>query len=207
MGETMPENWSNLLLVRKNGAATELPNPPGERSDLARYPLPTSDLLAQLLHEHQIGFVNRALQAGYRCRELVATNSLEDAALQGLAAPLVRYLLFVDEAPLIPGMVGDSPFAADFVAAGKRDSAGRSLRDLERQTRLLRYRCSYMIYSPVFSGLPGPLRQRVLREVLAELDGKNADSRLDIAERTAVRQILIETLPEFASIAALKREN
>src|SRR6185503_11759080 len=104
-GEAMPPNWSNQLLIRKNGEAKELPNPPGERCDLTRYLLPTSDLLAQLLHEHQVGFVNRALQAGYRYRELAAEGAADDAALSELSASLLRYLRFVDEAPLIPEML------------------------------------------------------------------------------------------------------
>jgi hypothetical protein len=201
-GEAMPQNWSNLLLLRKNGEVKELPNPPGERCDLTRYPLPTSDLLAQLVHEHQIGFVNRALQAGYRYRELAAAVSADEAAIAELAAPLSRYLLFADEVPLAPGMLGDSPFAADFVGAGKRDSGGRSLRDLDGQTRLLRHRCSYMIYSPAFGGLPTPLRQRVLRGLDSALNDAKAESHLPAAERVAVRQILVETLPEFAEVAA-----
>jgi hypothetical protein len=198
MSDSMPQNWSNLLIVRKNGEAKEVPNPPGERCDLTRYLLPTSDLLAQLLHEHQIGFVNRALQAGYRCRELLAADSLDEPALTELAAPLVRYLLFTEEAPWTRGMVGDSPFAADFTAAGKRDSAGRSLRDLDGQTRLLRYRCSYMLYSNAFTGLPDPLRKHVLRKLASELE--NDDSPLPASERDAVRQILAETLPEFVAM-------
>jgi hypothetical protein len=199
-GEAMPPNWSNQLLVRMNGEAKELPNPPGERCDLSRYLLPTSDLLAQLLHEHQVGFVNRALQAGYRYRDLAASELLTEDMVGDLSAPLVRYLLFTDEAPLVPGMIGDSPLAADFVAAGKRDSAGRSLRDLDGQTRLLKYPCSYMVYSPTFSGLPTPLRQRVLRDVAAALIDMNSEIRLPSSERIAVRQILTETLPEFAEI-------
>ena len=79
-GEAMPHNWSNQLLVRKNGEAKELPNPPGERCDLSRYLLPTSDLFAQLLHEHQVGFVNRRCMAGYRYRELSAAEQLSDTS-------------------------------------------------------------------------------------------------------------------------------
>jgi hypothetical protein len=199
-GEAMPHNWSNQLLVRKNGEAKELPNPPGERCDLSRYLVPTSDLLAQLLHEHQVGFVNRALQAGYRYRDLLAAGSLNETALADLSSPLVRYLLFVDEAPLVPGMVGESPFVADFTTSGKRDSTGRSLRDLDGQTRLLKYRCSYMVYSPTFTGLPGPLRQRVLRDLASSLGDMNGESHLPGAERLAVRQILTETGPEFAVV-------
>jgi len=201
-GEAMPHNWSNQLLIRKNGEAKELPNPPGERCDLSRYLLSTSDLLAQLLHEHQVGFVNRALQAGYRYREHAAVEPLNEESLADLSAPLVRYLLFADEVPLVPGMIGDSPFAAEFTAAGKRDSTGHSLRDLDGQARLLKYRCSYMVYSPAFAGLPTSLRQRVLQDLASSLSGMNADFNLPPAERLAVRQILTETLPEFASLTA-----
>jgi hypothetical protein len=199
-GPAMPHNWSNQLLVRKNGEANEVPNPPGERCDLSRYPLSTSDLLAQLLHEHQIGFANRAMQASYRCRELSAEGTVDEAALTELSEPLVRYLLFAEEAPLMPGMVGESPLAADFIAVAKRDSAGHSLRDLDGKTRLLRHRCSYMIYSPAFTGLPTPLRQRVLRDLAAALDGNTAGSHLPSDERLSIRQILTETLPEFATL-------
>jgi len=202
LGPSMPHHWGNQLLIRKNGEASEVPNPPGERCDLSRYPLPTSDLLAQLIHEHQVGFVNRALQAGYRWRELEAENAATDAAAGELAAPFLRYLLFADEATITPGMVGDSPFVPDFAAAGKRDSAGRSLRDLDGQTRLLRYRCSHMIYSAAFTGLPTPLRLRVLRDLGAALEGGLGGEHMPAAERADVRQILKETLPEFALAVA-----
>jgi hypothetical protein len=198
-GEAMPPNWSNQLLLRKNGEAQELPNPPGQRCDLSRYLLPTSDFLAQLLHEHQVGFVNRALQASYRYREISSTEPLTETVLADLAGPIVRYLLFADEAPLVPGMVGDSPLAEDFTLVAKRDSVGRSLRDLDGQTRLLKYRCSYMIYSPAFTGLPAPLRQRVLRDLAFAVSDSSVDSLLPAPERHAIRQILTETLPEFAS--------
>jgi hypothetical protein len=201
-GAAMPEHWGNMLIARKNGEAKELPNPPGERFSLSRYPLETSDLLAQLLHEHQAGFVNRALRAGYRWRELSAADSANDEALKELSQPLVRYLLFADESPLVPGMLGESPFAVDFAAAARRDSGGRSLRDLEGKTRLLQHRCSYMIYSPAFTGLPTPLRERVLADLKAALAGGEAGLHLPPDERVAIRKILSETLPDFAAIAA-----
>ena len=200
-GPALTKHWGNMLIQRKNGEAKELPNPPGERFDLSRYPLPTSDLLAQLLHEHQAGFVNRALQAGYRYRELAAAGDVGDEALAELSQPLVHYLLFADEAPLSPGMVGESPLAADFAAPAKRDSAGRSLRDLDGKTRLLRYRCSYMIYSPAFTGLAEPLRLRVLSDLAAELTGSAEGSHLPAEERAALHQILTETLPDYSKVA------
>jgi hypothetical protein len=130
---------------------------------------------------------------------------LDDGALAELAAPLVNYVLFADESPVAPGMIGEGPFAADFAVDAKRDSAGRSLRDIDGQTRLLRFRCSYMIYSPAFSGLPKPLRQRTLRDLAAQLDAANSASHRSAEERSTVSKILTETLPEFAEIASARR--
>ena len=62
----------------------------------------------------------------------------------------------------------------------------RSLRDLDLQTRLFKYRCSYMIYSPAFKALPDGARKAVdarMRQVLT--------SRKDVA----VLEILADTLP------------
>ena len=55
-----------------------------------------------------------------------------------------------------------------------------------------------MIYSPTFTGLPAALRQRTLRDLASSLIDTNAESPLPATERVAVRQILAETLPEFA---------
>ena len=50
------------------------------------------------------------------------------------------------------GRVGN--FAEAFSARGPNDSKGRSLRRLDLRTRLFRYPCSYLIYSPQFERLP-----------------------------------------------------
>jgi len=200
-GPALTKHWGNLLIERKNGEAKELPNPPGERFDLSRYPVPTSDLLAQLLHEHQAGFINRALRAGYRYRELAAAGDVGGETIAELSQPIVDYLLFKDEASLTPGMIGESPLAADLRLSAKRDASGRSLRDLDGKTRLLRYRCSYMIYSPTFTGLPDPVRQRVLIDLAAKLQEPADESHLPAEERAALHAILTETLPEYAELA------
>jgi hypothetical protein len=58
-----------------------------------------------------------------------------------------------------------------------------------------------MVDSPAFTGLPTPLRQRVLRDVTLSLSDASAESPLPSAERLAVREILTETVPEFANLA------
>ena len=74
-------------------------------------------------------------------------------------------LLFVGEPPLTAPVAGTSTFAADFAQRGPTDSQGRSLRQLDLQTRLLRYPCSYLIYSESFDALPPAVRDRVLRRL------------------------------------------
>ena len=200
-GPAFPHHWGNLLIERRAGTAVEVPNPPGTRFDFARYPVATSDALAHLLHEHQVGFINRATLAAYRWRTFSFAGPVTPAQLDALAAPLVRYLLFADEVPLPgPGALAPTAFAADFVRSARRDPAGRSLRDLDGETRLLRHRCSYMIHSASFTGLPAPLRRHVLARLDAALApfGPAEFAYLPPAERSAIREILRATLPDWA---------
>jgi hypothetical protein len=54
-----------------------------------------------------------------------------------------------------------------------------------------------MIYSPAFSGLPEPLKKRVLAQLGRALSGSEPEfSYLDGEERSVVQAILHETLPE-----------
>jgi hypothetical protein len=64
-----------------------------------------------------------------------------------------------------------STFTKTFPNRGPRDSDGRSLRDFDLQSRLFRYRLSYMIYSDVFDGLPARLQERVYQRLHDVLTG------------------------------------
>jgi hypothetical protein len=208
-GPGFPRNWSNLTITRRDGEAFEVPNPPGTYFDLHRYPLPTSDVLPQLLHEHQIGFVNRALQAAYSAREALASTETTPAAtadrLVELARPLVRYLLFADEVPLVPGSVlGDPEFKEAFAQKRQPASDGAALRDLDLSTRLLRYRCSYMIYSPVFTGLPEPLKAEVHRQLATALSTPGPEfAYLPAEERTELPRFW-RSLPAYRQVRETK---
>jgi len=112
-------------------------------------------------------------------------------------------MLFVDEAPL-PGRVeGSSNFAETFQAAGPSDARGRSLRDLQLDTRLMRYPLSYMIYSGAFDGLPPDARQLAyqrLREVLGGTDTREHYAHLTPELRRDIVEILESTKPAFAHL-------
>jgi hypothetical protein len=136
----------------------------------------------------------------------VAASGSADGAtrVREAAHALVDYLLFVDEAPLT-GVRGSSTFAEQFSARGPRDGQGRSLRQLDLQRRLLRYPCSYMIYSPAFDALPPPARDAVYARLWEVLSGGERGARyrgLSPADRRAIVEILRDTrdgLPEFFS--------
>ncbi len=84
-----------------------------------------------------------------------------------------------------------SGFAEKFEARGPRDSQGRSLRDLDLNTRLLRYPCSYMIYGDAFDALPATAKSAIYGRMLDVL------AHRDAADRAAILQILRETKKDF----------
>jgi hypothetical protein len=109
-----------------------------------------------------------------------------------MAREVVDYMLFANEAPL--GIKSKSAFARSFESRGQRDSKNRSLRDLDLNRRLLRYPCSYMIYAPVFDALPDISRAAIYAGLWKVLSGEEP-SRLTLADRTAIVEILQETKP------------
>jgi hypothetical protein len=183
---------------------TKFPLEPGTRFDYARYPVASSDVLPQLLHEHQIGFVNRAVAATYHTRALLANGPLDDAGITDLntqAREFTRYMLFADEVPLPQGgVVGEAAFKTDFLRTRRANAQGASLKDFDLQTRLFRYRCSYMIYGSAFAGLPPEFKQRVYRRIGEALDVAHPDAEyayLSSAEKQAIRGILRATLSDL----------
>ena len=139
-----------------------------------------------------------AVQAAYRARSLehkyAGQVEAAHSELDLLAHGLVRYLLFADEIPLPSGGVaGDPAFKAEFLAARHVAPVGGSLRDLDLRTRLFRYRCSYMIDSPSFIGLPTVLKTRVEQALARALDEDRPDhdfAYLPAEEKRAIRTIL-----------------
>lgn len=199
-------HWGNLIGRYVSGEISRIPNPPGKKFSWAKYPVETSDILAHLLHEHQAGFVNRVVEAGYRARTALFLSNgkltaSQAAELDGQARIIVRYLLFADEAPLPAGGVeADAAYKTDFLAGRRATPEGGSLKDLDLSTRLFKHRCSYMIYSPVFAGLPAVLKSRLYERLHAALQEENADkdfAYLPVAERKAIRKILQTTLQDW----------
>ncbi|HEV2293716.1 MAG TPA: hypothetical protein VGR35_07660 [Tepidisphaeraceae bacterium] len=195
----------------------------GELSDLSshidtsKYLTPHSDPVALMLMEHQVEAHNRlayAAQATLRALhdEKVINDALGETRAPGThndstmsrirngCEPLVEYLLFCEEAALTAPITGTSDFAKEFPRRGTRDAKGRSLRDLDLKTRLLRYPLSYLIYSPTFDGLPELAKQRVYQRLWAVLSGADTSKQfahLSPEDRRAIVEILRETKPDL----------
>jgi hypothetical protein len=199
-------HWGNIIGQFNNGALQKNPVPPGSRFDFGNYLVPTSDILPQLVHEHQAGFVNRVAEAGYRARTHLFTDrgglTPEHAAeLDEQARIVTRYLLFADEAKLpVGGLHGDPLFQASFALTRRPAKNGASLKDFDLRTRLFKHRCSYMIYTPLFRALPGELKNRIYTRLRAALDVERPDkdhAHLPADEKQAIRAILKETLTDL----------
>jgi len=208
------QHWGNIVMEYDASGRHERHVHPGELFDFNHYLAPTSDILPHLLHEHQVGFVNRALHASYAFREWRTTGMADngklpaeetECVLEALATPLVDYLLFADEVPLPSGgILGDPLFKAAFLTNKRLSQDGHSLKDLNLEHRLFQNRCSYMIYSVAFTGLPTALKERVylqLQRALAD-DPPTRFSYLPQDERRRIRRILSETISEFGASAA-----
>jgi hypothetical protein len=167
------------------------------RFDMTGYLSPHSDIVALLVLEHQAQMLNLITRIGWeeRAGAAEAGRSLDQAAAQ-----LVDYLLFVDEAPLPGPVAGTSSFAAGFGASARRDSRGRSLRDLDLRRRLLKYPCSYLIYSEPFDGMPAAAKVAVYARLWEVLSGRERGERysvLSATDRRAILEILRETKPDL----------
>ena len=167
------------------------------RFDTKPYLSPASDIVALMVLGHQSHVLNLIAVATYKIQD--APKGDVSGLVKELAEPVVRAMLFSGEAALTDPVAGTSGFADDFMKQGPRDRLGRSLRDLDLKTRLLRYPLSYVIYSESFDEMPAVLKEyiyRRLREVLSGADKSSAYAHLSPADREAILAILKDTKPE-----------
>ena len=182
--------------------------------EVKRYLTPHSDIVAHLVLGHQTQMHNYIALASIETRKALAyrkemlrlfgetSEDLEASVrrrIEGPSEKLLRHLLFVDEAPLRGAVRGTTSFAEDFQKTGLRDEQGRSLRDLDLDRRLFRYPCSFLIYSEGFRALPETVREYVfarLDEILSGRDQSRDFALLSDEDRRAIREILMETLPQ-----------
>jgi hypothetical protein len=192
------ERWGGWFVTGKPGAMRHMGNVPVEtplarrparppmlpsldgRIDLAAYPSASSDIAALMVLAHQTRVMNLITWLGWESR--VGRD------VHAIARDLGDALTFSDEAPISGKIEGSSGFVPRFATPGPRDHLGRSLREFDLQRRMMRYPCSYMIYSPAFDALPPTAKGHVYErmwEKLSKPDGR------------AVVEILRETKPNL----------
>lgn len=197
--EVVPsEDKTDQLHAGRGTGVTDLAG----RFPVDRYLSPHSDVVAHMVLTHQvrmhnaIAFAAREARNSLAYRDSAAERFGEPSAaslasikrrIERPAEKLVTELLFLDEAPLAGPIIGTSDFAKEFEARGLQDDSGRSLRALDLRGRLLKYPCSWLIYSDSFDGLPEQTKSYVYRRLDELLSGDSGQ---------AIREILIATKPE-----------
>jgi hypothetical protein len=170
-----------------------------EAIDSSAYLTPHSDVVALMVLNHQTHMTNLFIRLGWQARIVAHGGPKREVTPQELgetAREVADYMLFADEAPLPSAIRGASSFAQDFAAKGPRDTKGRSLRELDLTRRLMRYPCSYMIYSDAFEALPQAARVPVYERMWEVLSGSAKDwnySTLSADDRRAIIEILRAT--------------
>lgn len=193
---------------------------PEKAFDASAYLSPGSDQVALLVLAHQTQAHNLITLTNYKTRIALhalgkdadsaappTLESLPEATREEIKRPaeqLLRYILFVNEAPLggLDGrrVIAASAFAREFARQGVRDSKKRSLRDFDLSTRIFRYPLSYLIYSSAFDALPEPAKGYVFHRLLQVLTGEDQSpdfSGLSPQDRQAILSILLETKPNL----------
>jgi hypothetical protein len=213
------ERWGGWYVTGTHGAMSHLGNQfapdQGDRPEagagqnvvdlagrfkLKPYPTPHSDIVALMVLEHQTGVHNRLARATLEGRvALHHEDAGTEKVIRELGDELADFLLFRDEAKLTAEVQGTSPFRAEFKKRGPFDRKGRSLRQFDLRSRLFKYPCSYLVYADAFQKLPAEIKDYTLRRLYAVLTGAAGAkefAHLSAADRTAIREILADTLPD-----------
>lgn len=177
--------------------------------DTHKYPLPTSDIVALLVLEHQCRMHNLLTAASMQYRRAIFLSRLldptaaPDAGSAGqvagsMAEKIVDCLFFKNEADLGEGVEGSEGFQKSFEARFPKSKDGHSLADFNLYGRIFKHRCSYMVYSEAFQNLPVVVKGLVLKKMHSALTGSDpAYDWLKASEKSRVRAILASTLPDW----------
>ncbi len=216
----LADRWAGWYVTGQHGAQTHRgnligptafaraktePNALGNLTDLGRffdesnYFSRGSDIVALMVLEHQAHMHNYITRLNFEAQIMTAMYG-HIRYLKNQENAFLRYLLFTEEARLSAPVSGNAGYASAFTKAGLRDSKGRSLRDLDLQTRLFKYPCSFLIYSDAFAQMMPEMREDLLRRLFAILIGKETHpdfAKIPDVDRQAILEILRETMPSL----------
>jgi hypothetical protein len=222
----LKERWGGWFVTGSSGSTAHLGNMVERLQDMQTRELSSvdslfdpdgyqsrfSDIAALLVFSHQIHMVNLLTRASWEARAAdpaLHPPYIADPAeqqriadmMRGIANEVVDYLLFIDEAPLPQGVHGSSGFTERFSAIGPHDREGRSLHELDLERRVMKYPCSYVIYSPAFDALPPAVKDPIFQRIWQILSGEEHAARyrsaLSRADREAIVEILRHTMNDL----------
>jgi hypothetical protein len=176
----------------------------------------TSDVVALMTLEHQVGMHNVMVEANlttrstlHRHREMqkafgespnAPLSDTNQRILNNVAERVLEQMLYADELAVPGGIEGGPAFQSAFSENRVKSEDGRSLKDFRLYERLMKYRCSHLIYSEAFAHLPDEIRTIILdtlRGILTEPDSWPDFAHLGDSEREHILEILTETLPDL----------
>lgn len=163
--------------------------------DTAKYPRNQSDIVSLMVLEHETHMHNFIARLNYETTIALHQYGKIDH-LKSKVDSFLQYLLFTEEAPLTNAVAGSPAYVKTFEAQGPFDKQGRSLRQLDLQTRLFKYPCSFLIYSEAFNALQPEIKKMIynrLHQILAGEDKTGNFKTLSGAERQSILEILTAT--------------
>jgi hypothetical protein len=163
------------------------------------YLSPASDIAALLVFDHEMRAINLLTRLNWESR-IASSDGRSDGTVRRLVDEVVDYFLFVHEAPPSVPLIARRGFAERLEQRTPKDRQGRSFGQLSLVDRLLRYPCSYMVYSDAFEALPVEVKRAVyrrMRDTLSRTDAPGALARVSDDDRRAVLEILTETKSDF----------
>ena len=162
----------------------------------------SSDIVGLLVFDHQMHAINLLTRLNWESRVASSNGDAgaSDGTVRRLVNELAEYLLFANEAPPLVPLTPRPGFAASLESRIPKDHRGRSFGQLDMVNRLLRYPCSYMVYSDAFDGLSPAVKEAVYRrmlDVLSRTDPHATRVRLTADDRRAILEILRDTKRDF----------
>jgi hypothetical protein len=165
------------------------------------YPSPLSDVVSMMMFDHQSHAINLLTRLNWESRVAASEGEVAPTGeVPRLVNELADYLLFVNEASLPVRLTPRPGLAEQLSARTPHDHQARSFAQFDLEKRLLRYPCSYMVYSEAFDGLPTATKMAVYHRMVAVLSGKDKApkyGRLTADDRRAVLEILRDTKSDF----------
>jgi hypothetical protein len=179
----------------------------------------SSDVVSLMMLEHQVGTHNLLIEANlttqntlYRHVEMqkafgepidAPLSETNQRILGRLADKVLEQMLYADEYVLPAGVEGSTAFQDAFQKNQRENSEGRSLKDFRLYERLMKYRCSHLIYSEAFTNLPEEIHSRILdklHSILTEPDSWPDFAHLSDSEREDILAIVSETVPNLTEV-------